>query len=99
MFTFNFNITPDLKEIQMLLSEAIASITASDAELKKAQGEIVAKLETLQASIADLQNQLANAPLTAEQQAAVDAVAADAKALDDIVPDAPAPTPVPEPAP
>ena len=39
--------------------------------------------------IADLQTQIATAPVSAELQAAVDKVAAQAKVVDDLVPDAP----------
>ena len=58
-------------------------------ELDKATTEIVNK-------IADLENALSNTEIPADAQAVIDGLKADAKALDDIVPD---PTPAPAEAP
>ncbi len=64
-------------------AELTASLNAVNAKLTKIGTETAALL----AAIVDLRGQLANAPVSAELQAAVDAVAAHAQAVDDLVPD------------
>lgn len=78
-----------LDKIQMTLTEAFASLAASDAELKKDLAEVRTNTDTLVQQVADLKAALANVTLTPEQQAVVDGIAATAQSLDDIVPDAP----------
>jgi hypothetical protein len=55
-------------------------------------GKIGTETTSLLTAIADLKTQIANAPVTPELQAAFDKVAAQAKIVDDLVPDLP-PTP------
>lgn len=74
----------------MNLTEAFASLAASDTELKKDLAEVKTNTATLVQQVADLKAALANVTLTPEQQAIVDSIATTAQTLDDIVPDAPA---------
>lgn len=79
------------QEIMSKLSELTATLTNINATQTKAFGEINTKLTDLLKRISDLEGQLGDAELSTEQQAALDAVVAGAKALDDVVPDAPTP--------
>jgi precorrin-6B methylase 1 len=65
----------------MKLSEISANLAAVDAQLKKAQAEILNRISELQAALADVE-------VPVEATEALDRLAASAKALDDIVPDA-----------
>ena len=82
----------------MLLSDLLTINTSLAGQLNKVEVEIVSKFNELQAAIAQLTAQLADAPLSDAQAASVNAVLAAAQRLDAIVPDEePAPEPVPEP--
>jgi hypothetical protein len=74
-------IKQTLKEIQMTGQEALAAIQAIGTQLTKAKDEIIAKIATLEAS-------LANANLSPEAEAALADLKNQAQALDDVVPDA-----------
>lgn len=89
-----FFYSPQLNEINMKLRDVISQLESNHEQFQKAKGEIVAKLTNLENSIEELKQALEDVELTPEQQAAVDQVAADAQALDDIIPDEP---PVDEP--
>ena len=78
------------------LERKVDCIMATQAELTtqlNAVNDQLVKIGTettaLLAAIADLKVQVANAPVSAELQAAFDKVAAQAKVVDDLVPDAP----------
>lgn len=71
----------------MNLTEAFASLAASNTKLAKVLTEVDGKVDSLVALVAQLQEQLANQTLTPEQQATVDGIATVAQELDDIVPD------------
>ncbi len=73
-------ININLKELNMKVSEALAALKDAKAELSKASTEILAKIEALQSSDPDI---------SAEGQETVDGIVKIAKALDDVVPDAP----------
>lgn len=64
------------------MSELGDALNTISTQLSKAKDEIVKR-------IVDLEAALANAPIPADAQAAIDALKAQAQALDDIVPDAP----------
>ena len=75
--------------IMAKLSELTAALVAINDRLAKAKAEIVAKIDELQSAL------VADIELSADTQAALDALVDSAAALDDIVPDpAPAPEPV-----
>ncbi len=81
-----------------LLEAQGIKIMATQADLTKKLTEVNDKLvkiagetTTLLQLITDLKAQLANAPVSAELQAAFDKVAAQAQVVDDLVPDAPTP--------
>lgn len=79
----------DLEPIERTLvnlTEATAALTAAAAKQDEALTEIGTKIGELQTTIATLQEQLTNAQLTPEAQAAVEAVVAKANQLADIVP-------------
>lgn len=80
-----------LEKIMSKLSEITATLKGVDETQKKALGEINTRLGVLTQRIADLESQLGDVELNAEQQAALDAVVASAKALDDVIPDTPTP--------
>ncbi len=65
--------------------ELTVQLTKINAQLVKIGTETSKLLQ----AITDLQAAVANAPVSPELQAAVDAVAAQAKVVDDMVPDAP----------
>ncbi len=66
-------------------ADLVVQLTAIKDNLVKVGGETT----TLLAKIDELQALIANAPVSPELQAAVDAVAAQAKVVDDLVADAP----------
>ena len=68
----------------MKLSELLTINESIKGQLNKAENEILAKTAVLQASIDTLTAQLADAPLTAEQEQSVKDVQAAAQALDDL---------------
>jgi hypothetical protein len=76
LFSRNFERT-----VIMKLSEISANLAAVDAQLTKAQAEILNRISELQAALADVE-------VPAEATEALDRLAASAKSLDDIVPDA-----------
>ena len=69
------DLTGPLKEIQ--------------AQEEKARLEIRTKVDSLQADVAKLTEQLSNVEIPAEAQAVIDSLKATTQALDDVVPDAP----------
>jgi len=72
---------PDRIELLMTtVNEVAATLVTISNELAKARGEILAKIDALTAS-------LANVELPAEAETALAQLAAQAQALDDIVPD------------
>lgn len=74
----------------MTQAELTAKVTEISDTLAKVKGEtttLIAKVDELNAVIA------AGGPVSSELQAAVDALAAQAKAVDDLVPDAAPPAP------
>jgi uncharacterized coiled-coil DUF342 family protein len=79
-------IKQQLKEINMTGQEAIAAVQEIGTQLTKAKDEIVSKIAALEAAIA-------NAELSPEDSAKLQAAVADAKAsaqaLDDLNPDNP----------
>lgn len=72
------------------LSDLEAQLTAINSQIDKATTEITTE-------IANLEAQLTNVDLPAGAQAALDSLKAKVQALDDLNPDAPAPTPPPAP--
>jgi len=68
------------------VNEVAATLVSVSNELAKARGEILGKIDELTAA-------LANVSLPPEAEAALTELAAQAQALDDIVPDAPMPAP------
>lgn len=72
------------ERIMMKVSEIQAQLDAVGAQLTKAKDEILAKIAALEAALGD-------ADVPAEAEAALEALKAQAQALDDIVPDAPPP--------
>jgi len=76
------------EEILMKLSDVDEFVGLVGAQLAKAKTEILAKQDSLLARIDDLEAALANQDLPPEAEAALEAVKAEAQALDDIVPDA-----------
>jgi predicted nucleic acid-binding Zn-ribbon protein len=79
--------------------ELIDTLTAVNEQQTKTAGEIVAlqaSMDTLQQTITALEEEVANAGSPSpELVAAVGAVKAKAQEVDDLIPDAPAPVPVP----
>lgn len=73
----------------MKLSDLLAINTSLVGQLSKIETELVIKIDVLQAAIEDLTAQLADAPLSDEQAASVQAVLDAVDELDAIVPDAP----------
>jgi len=73
----------------MKLSDLLAINTSLVGQLSKIDTELVIKIDVLQAAIEDLTAQLADAPLSDEQAASVQAVQTAVDELDAIVPDAP----------
>jgi len=78
-----------LEKILMKLSDLLAINTSLVGQLSKIDTELVIKIDVLQAAIEDLTAQLADAPLSDEQAASVQAVQTAVDELDAIVPDAP----------
>lgn len=77
-------------EIMTQVNELAAKLEQVNAQLMKAQSEIVAQ-------VAALNDALQNLPLTPEAETALAALTASAQALDDLNPDSePQPEPVPE---
>jgi hypothetical protein len=74
------------EELMMRLNELTIALNALSAQLTKATGEILAKIEALEAALAD-------AEIPDAAIALLDELKDKAQALDDIVPDAPEPTP------
>jgi predicted nucleic acid-binding Zn-ribbon protein len=99
----------ELRNFWKELEELERKVAAIDDQLKKAQTDItnvqldVSKLstgiDTLVAQVKDLQNQLANAGLTAAQQAALASVVSTADSLNTAADAAAAKLPSPPPAP
>jgi hypothetical protein len=77
---FDWLFQPSNKEIIMKLSELAAAVSAIDAKLSEASDEIVGLIN-------DLRNALADAEIPAEAAVTLDALAAKANSLADIVPD------------
>ncbi len=83
-------ILSNQEELMATQADLVKQLTAVKDELVK----VGAETTNLVKAVADLQAVIANGPaVTPELQAAVDAVAAQAKVVDDLVPDAPAPAP------
>lgn len=82
-----FNIKSKLNYIMAKQSELAAQIADFTAQLGKAKDEILAKVAALEAQIGTGSDEV-----TPELQAAVDNLKSAVQTLDDIVPDAPAPT-------
>ncbi len=81
-----------LKRLIRKVDKIMATQAELAAKLNTISDELVkvgAETSKLIAMVADLQTQVANAPVSAELSAAVDKVAAQAKLVDDLVPDAP----------
>jgi DNA repair exonuclease SbcCD ATPase subunit len=76
-----------LGDIMTKLSELSTQLVAVRDQLAKAANEIVTKIGELQAALADV-------ALTPEAEDALAALAVQAKALDDIIPDVPVEEPV-----
>lgn len=74
------------QQLIMKLSELAAALGGIDNRLTKAQTEITTEIQ-------NLRDALSNVELPAEAAAALTALEAKAQALDDVVPDAPAPEP------
>lgn len=94
-------VVDELRAIHKSFRSLEKKIMATQAELTAKLGEVNEKLvkiggetSTLLAKIEELKLVIANGPVSAELQAAVDAVAAQAGVVDDMVPDVP-PTPMP----
>ena len=68
------------EEILMKVSELAASVSALSAQLAKAQGEILGKIDALEAALVDVE-------LPDEAVEALEGLRVGAQALDDIVPD------------
>ncbi len=75
------------EEILMKLSEVGEFVGLVGTQLAKAKTEIMAKQDSLLARIDELEAALANQDLSPEVTMALDALKAEAQALDDIVPD------------
>jgi Sec-independent protein translocase protein TatA len=88
-------ICSNLKTLNMTVIEGFNKLSADAKQLNKALGEIKDLVGTLKQQGDDLKAQLANQELTAEQQAAVDAISATAQQLDDVTPD-PVAVPAPD---
>jgi hypothetical protein len=76
------------REIIMKLEELLTINNSIKDQLTKIDQEIIAKLADLQAAIDQLNQQLADVELTAEQAQSVQDVQDAVQALDDIIPDA-----------
>jgi hypothetical protein len=76
------------REIIMLLKDLLTINNSIKDQLTKIDQEIIAKLADLQAAIDQLNQQLADVELTAEQAQSVQDVQDAVQALDDIIPDA-----------
>lgn len=87
------SLSKQLKKILMNAQEAVAALNAIKAQNAKALAEIRGKLDGLLKTIEDLQGTIANGQLPQEVTDAISAVATSSQELDDIVPDAPPPTP------
>jgi hypothetical protein len=70
----------NLEKIMTKLSELETSLTSLSTELSKAKGEILDKIDTLQAELSDV-------ALTPQAEAALNDLTVAVKAIDDIVPD------------
>jgi hypothetical protein len=73
--------------ICMKLSELLAANVSIKNQLNKAEAEIVAKIAALQAAVDTLTASLADVELTAEQAQSVTDLQTAAQALDDLNPD------------
>lgn len=69
-----------IEVIEMKLSELAVQLTNIDAKLTEASAEIVAKIDALQAALADVE-------VPADASALIDEITLKATALADIVPD------------
>lgn len=78
--------------IMAKVSSLAGQLQAIAAQAEKGKAEVVAAVATAQAKIEELTAALADADLTAEQQSALDAVAAAVQGIDDLNPDAAPPT-------
>lgn len=79
------------EEVMTQVNEVAAVLTKVNEQLAKAKGEIVGKIDALNAALNS-----ANVSLPADAQVALDSLTAMSQSLDDIVPDVPV---VVEPAP
>lgn len=93
---FKYKMFQRQKRIEVLLEKIMATqqelttkLNAVTDNLKK----VGAETTTLLAKVEELKTTIASGTVTPELQAAVDAVAAQAKVVDDLVPDAPPPAP------
>jgi|SRR5450631_36113 len=81
------HVTHLLKEIEMRLSELLQQNVSVKNQLNKAEAEIVAKVNALQASIDKLTADLADVELTEEQTQSVLDLQTAADALDNLAPE------------
>lgn len=79
---------------QAELAEELKKLKAQQNKIAKEQSD---RFDALTGRIADLEAAVANAPVTAEVESALTELKAAAQALDDTIPDAPAPEPTPAP--
>ena len=76
------------REIEMKLSELLTQNESMAGQLSKVETEIIGALDALKATVAQLQLDLADAPLTDAQAQSVANVQAGIDKLDALVPDA-----------
>jgi hypothetical protein len=81
------NPTPIERGIIMKINELLTINTSIKNQLNKAEAEIVAKIAALQAAVDTLTASLADVELTAEQAQSVTDLQTAAQALDDLNPD------------
>ncbi len=76
------------RQIMATQAELVAQLTAATDELKKASAEVATQYAALMGQIADLKKIVdAQATVSPELQAAVDAIVAQSKVVDDLTPD------------
>lgn len=90
----------EFEALERKVTKLMANVNELEGELRtirqqneKALGEIRSKLDELLLRITTLEGQLANQELPDGAQAELTALKVAAQALDDVVPDAPTPTP------
>lgn len=84
------------KEVLIMskIEEVAGLINTALGQFEKAKGEIVAKIDSLQTRVTELEAALANTEIPADAQTALAALKAEAQSFDDVVPDVPAEPPV-----